>query len=498
MRRGVIITCSVLCPVLFTVFPMLSLFADNQSEVELSLLSRPLLVGIVAALALFGVFFLITKRFANAGVLASVVVVGFLFEGVFFGQTVFWFLLLWLATIVAAVVAVLRSRRDLVNVVAILTVAAAAMVVPQVVNVVTWQASHSLPSATDPRLWPTSLEVPNVPSGVRPPDIYVIIPDDYARADVLQEYFHYDNSEFLTQLEQRGFIVSVDNRSPYSDSESNVASLLNMDYLTNFGNVLGDESQDVRLVKRVSEDNRAARLLSSIGYDYIQLDTDEVSFAGGNPGISSFAAPDSFANLLMRKTILREIGGPIGFDQSATEARYRDAIRSEFAKLGAIPDGPRPKFVVFHTLIPHDPYVYDERGRSVTYRADADIDLSSDAGRAAYIRQLRYTSQLLLDAVDQILANATTPPVIVIAADEGFQAEPEVFGEAAGREIRVKGLSAFYLPGLDHPSLPDPPNSVNDLRIVFNDYLGTHYAMLDSVSYAEGDFPYQGEEIDVT
>jgi hypothetical protein len=379
----------------------------------------------------------------------------------------------------------------------ILAVGAVVMVVPQTVDIVRWHADHSPPPAADPRLWPTTLAPPKAANGTPRPDIYVIIPDDYERADAHKRYFNYDDSKFLSKLEERGFVVAHDNRSPYSDSESNVASLLNMDYLTNFGELLGSESEDVRLVQRVSENSRAARLLSSIGYDYIHLDTDEVSFAGGNPGISPLAPPDSFVNLVMRKSILRELGGPLGFDQGATNARFRSAIRSKFAELGSLPSGSRPKFVVFHTLLPHDPYMYDEHGGSVTYTAKKDIDLSNDAGRAAYIRQLEHTQVLLLDAVDQILARSPKPPAIIIEADEGFSAQPEVFGEAAGRDIRVKGLSAFHLPGVDNPRLPDPPNSVNALRVVFNEYFGTDYEMLDSVSHAEGDFPYQGEEIGV-
>ena len=57
-------------------------------------------------------------------------------------------------------------------------------------------------------------------------------------------------------------------------------------------------------------------------------------------------------------------------------------------------------------------------------------------------------------------------------------------------DIRVKGLSAFYFPASGAHALPQPPNTVNTLRFVFNRYLGTHYPMLSSASYPEGDLPY--------
>ena len=484
-----------LCPVLLAVFPVLSLFSQNQPEVELSLLWPPIVICIAVALALFGVFFLITKRFPNAGLLSSVVVFGFLYHGVFFGQRAVWFLALWLALLAFAIVALLRSRRDVFNLTVILVVAAAAMVVPQAIKVVRYHSKNPLASADDPRLWPTALEAPSLPSGETPPDIFVIIPDDYARADILLQYFGYDDSEFLSELEQRGFVVSTENRSPYAYSELNIAALMNMDYLTNWPDVVGETSQDLNLVKRVSEDSRAARLLQSIGYDYVHLDTDEVTFAGGNPGISPFASPDSFSNLWLSKSILREFGGPFGFDDDAINARFRHSIGSEFAELRAIRSGPKPKFVVFHTLLPHDPFIFDADGKSITFPPEGDH--TGRLGMEYYVEQLKFLQTEMLDAIDEILANAATPPVIVIQADEGFEVDPDLFGEEASQDIRIKGMSALLLPGLDHPGLPDPPNSVNVLRFVFNHYFGTHYAMLDTVSHLEGDAPFEFTEIRV-
>ena len=65
------------------------------------------------------------------------------------------------------------------------------------------------------------------------------------------------------------------------------------------------------------------------------------------------------------------------------------------------------------------------------------------------------------------------------------------------QDIRVKGLSAFYLPGHRRAGVPQPPNAVNSLRFVFNQYLGTHYPMLRSASYPEGDLPYAFQEMRV-
>jgi hypothetical protein len=152
---------------------------------------------------------------------------------------------------------------------------------------------------------------------------------------------------------------------------------------------------------------------------------------------------------------------------------------------------------VFHTLLPHDPYVIGAQGQPVTFPGHSDEDFASKVGRAYYLRQLKFVSRKLLEAVDAIFAGSKTRPVVVIQADEGFQANSEPFGEAAMQDIRVKGLTALFLPGPSRAGVPRPPNTVNTLRFIFNNYLGTHYKMLRSASYPEGDFPYQFDEMRV-
>jgi hypothetical protein len=488
----------VACACLFAVFPLLSLFAQNQAEVEISLLWWPLAVSIAGAVVLYGIFLLITKRAPKAGALASLVVVAFFYYGQFTDRVHLadgWSIALWLAVFAVAIVAVLRTQRDFGNLLLALGVGAAVLTVPLIVKIATYHADHPSVSATDPRLWPTPLAQPVAPKGTRPPDVYVIIPDDYARADVLAKYFHYDNSAFIRQLQQRGFTISTQARSPYSFSELNMAALLNMDYLTRFPRVLGKSSQDFTSVKRTIEDSRASRLLKAAGYDYVHLDTDEVTFAGGNPQISSFASPDSFSSLWMQKTVLRVLGGPLGFNESANNDRFRDSITSVFSELGAQRQTTKPKFVVFHTLMPHDPFVFDAQGKPVRFPTDADH--TGRTGMRYYLQELQFLDRKLLEAIDRIRAHAPTPPVIVIQADEGFEINPDLVGEAATRDIRVKGLSAFSLPGHGPAGVPFPPNSVNALRFVFNRYFGKHYPMLPTASYLESDAPFDFQAVPV-
>jgi hypothetical protein len=487
--------------VLIAAYPLLSLFQQNETELPLSVIWSPLAVTFVATAVLYGVLLLVLKSRARAGALTALGVVAFFHFGTFQGDLSGlhlgdgWVLALWLALCAGAAILIARTGRDLGNLMLALGVVAAVLAVVPAVKVASYEHGHPAVSASDPRLWATPLASPAKTSSARP-DIYVIIPDDYARADVLAQYFHYDNSAFVKELKRRGFAISSQARSPYSDSESNIAAELNMGYLNGLSRILGNTSQDVRPLKTLIEDNRAARLSTSLGYRYVHLDSDEVTYAGGNPQISPVATPDSFQSLWLKKSVLSVVGGPFGFDRVAANDRFRDSIRSSFSRLDAVPSQPRPKFVVFHTLIPHDPYIFGAHGEPVTFPGTSDAALHSRLAMTYYVNQLKYLEQKLLETVDTIRSRSKHAPVILIQSDEGFESGNQ-FGEAAMQQIRVKGLVALSVPGAPPTRIPKPPNTVNTLRYVFNQVFGTHYPMLPSASYPEGDYPYQWEKMPV-
>ena len=61
-----------------------------------------------------------------------------------------------------------------------------------------------------------------------------------------------------------------------------------------------------------------------------------------------------------------------------------------------------PKLVVFHTLLPHDPYIFGARGQSVTFPSTSDEVIHSRLGMRYYLPQLEYVETRLLHAIDTI------------------------------------------------------------------------------------------------
>ena len=495
MRRVASVVALALPALLLAAQPVLSLFEQNETELPLSVIWSPLAVVSAVIVALYAVLLVVLKSAPMAGALTALAVLFFFYFDTFrtdvnaLHPAVGWALVVWFALCAGAGVLLGRaSRRTLGTLMLGLGVAAAVLALVPAARVASYQTRHPAVISRHPRLWATALAPPSRPASR--PDIYVIIPDDYARGDVLKRHFHYDNAAFVRALKQRGFTLSSQVRSPYSDSESNIAAELNMDYLMGLRRLLGPRSEDVRPIKTLMENNRAEQLARALGYRYHHLDTDEVTFLGGNPDISPVSTPDSFQSLWLRKSVLRAFGGPIGFDDAAGDERFRKAIRSGFDRLDTVVTQPGPKLVVFHTLLPHDPYIFGRNGQSVTFPSQSDEVIHSRLGMTYYLPQLRYLETKLLSTVDQIRAHSKQPPVIVLMSDEGFEGG-STFPESLTRDIRVKGLLAYSLPGVANRAGPQPPNTVNTLRWVFNQVWGTHYPMLPSTSSPDGDYPYQ-------
>jgi hypothetical protein len=91
-----------------------------------------------------------------------------------------------------------------------------------------------------------------------------------------------------------------------------------------------------------------------------------------------------------------------------------------------------------------------------------------------YINQLQYLNKKMLSAIDTLLAESDTPPVIIIQGDHGPWLQP--------KDRHVWILNAYYLPG-NNDKLYKTISPVNSFRVVFNSYFGGNYELLEDVSY---------------
>ena len=93
-------------------------------------------------------------------------------------------------------------------------------------------------------------------------DIYLIVLDEYANAEVTQARFGFDNHVFLDSLRQLGFVVPAVH-SNYLHTALSIPSLLNTSQLAELSGELGSHARDVSILHYLVENNRTVAFLKS-------------------------------------------------------------------------------------------------------------------------------------------------------------------------------------------------------------------------------------------
>ncbi len=337
------------------------------------------------------------------------------------------------------------------------------------------------------------------------PDIYYIIPDSYARADVLRAFYGFDNAEFLEALRARGFYVAEESRSNYLQTALSLASSLNMEYLEATTLDAADRAPLAELVQHSKVRALLAELgyrlvVAESGYDITEIKDAEVYWTPNPHPILN-----TFENLLVISS-----AAVIAIDQgwlSVPVAGRANRVQVQYAleQLPAAAALPGPKFVFFHIITPHPPFVIDRDGR---FTAPLSPNMGSFDGDAmagppdlyiaGYVEKLLYTNAMLLQAIDAILARSTTPPIIVIQADHGSGMlwRLNLLEDTCIWE-RAAIFNAYYLPAAGAAAQLYPEiTPVNTFRVILDTHFGaTLGALADRVYYSSWKRPYQFTDV---
>ncbi len=333
------------------------------------------------------------------------------------------------------------------------------------------------------------------------PDIYYIILDGYARQDVLNDLYNYDNSTLVAALRDRGFYIASQSQSNYIQTALSLDSSLNMQYLSghdgtrpNQGLIMGDIYR-----------SKSRALFEQLGYKY-------VAFSTGYPPVDLTTADiyikyaqikrayDLEALLMLNSTLapfidLNWIRVPI--TRFSTPQKRIDSIFNSLKD--DVPQIDGPKFVFGYIFAPHPPSVFDRNGPitpdatfimegAFTYQGTIQQYVNS------YIPELIYINQRLIETIDGILTNSKTPPVIIIQADHGPDAylDWKSLGNTCLKE-RFSILNAYYFPGQTSNHLSEDINPVNTFAVLFNTYFGTNFKLQENHQYFatwENQFPF--------
>jgi len=337
------------------------------------------------------------------------------------------------------------------------------------------------------------------------PDIYYLIADGYARQDVLQELYSFDNAGFLHMLEERGFYIAEQTHSNYTQTVYSLSSSLNMNYL---GQMPEGNSVRKYFLSMISN-NRVMEILKQCDYQTIALETGFYytsriqvdTYLSQAPRLNEFTAllfTGSPIDVLAKTLFARESTTTVGY------STHRNWIMFNFKSLAEIPEMPGPKFVFAHFLTPHPPFVFDATGQPVEPNQDYQImDGSAFAGdwkeyRDGYSAQVQFMNTELIKTVDAILARSKTPPIIIIQGDHG----PGSLLDWENVETtclweRTSILNVYYLPDDGEDLLYPGITPVNTFRLLLDTYLGADLKLLpERVFYSS--FVHRPPVVEVT
>jgi len=293
--------------------------------------------------------------------------------------------------------------------------------------------------------------------------IYWMLFDAYGRDDVLAREFNFDNSSFLSALENRGFTIY---RKATTNCPSTGCVLPAIMELEDFGAL---DKNSIRALQDHREPNHwrfeesaVVTLLSEIGYDSLELSSER------SPAITS----EPFSMAYYEKTGLSSL--PLSMQLWRKFARFGLVNNMTETASQAVNDD----VVVFsYNLAPHPPYYFDAEGNFLDppiLEPDQQARINNWDQKDAYIGQLKFVNSQILTTVDEIIETTNTDPLIIIMSDHGpasnwnegnFKNTPS---EALFNE-RIPILKAVLIPkSCDVSEFDKSYNSWNTFNVVLN------------------------------
>jgi len=324
-------------------------------------------------------------------------------------------------------------------------------------------------------------------------DIYYIILDGYARKDVLKRYYGFDNSEFLNYLKQKNFYIVTNSYANYGWTFLSLASSLNYKYLNYLTDIAGKESGDVRILYKLIKKNRVAQFLKSQGYQFIHFNstwgaTLHNKYADKEIVYKKGVFNDEFFRMLVCTTMLKVLDSFIVEDLA-------DIHLYTFAKLEEIPEITEPTFTFAHMVLPHHPYIFDRYGNVKNHASLFDQFQSRKWSlKDDYLEQLQFVNKKIKEVINALIEKSDIPPLIIIQSDHG----PQVFNIKRRHYIkaRMSNLNALFLPDHGDKWLYNSLTPVNTFRVIFNYYFKTRYNILeDRIYFSKMEKPYHFKEM---
>ena len=307
------------------------------------------------------------------------------------------------------------------------------------------------------------------------PDVYYILPDEYAGSKSLEMFWNYNNSNFTNFLIENNFYVAQDSFSNYDKTLASIPTTMNMVYSHVDGNTIDATVQ--------KENNwQVFDNFRSKGYDTYFIESGiYIDFYPNNADHHLCSASDILDLYITRYILLNSMLLPSGVVFMLSDD-FRSKILCPFDELDEIlNDNDAPKFVLTHVMAPHDPFVFDSDGghpESVISNL-GDITAYREKG---YLNQLEFVNSKIKHVVQKLL-DTDNPPIIIIQSDHGWRLPNEQDDPSTHYTKILNNFRAYYLPNGDRNMELENNSPVNTFRVLFNTYFDYDYEMLENKFY---------------
>lgn len=320
-------------------------------------------------------------------------------------------------------------------------------------------------------------------TALKTPDVYYILLDTYARADVLRDVAGFDNRPFVSELEKRGFYVADRSNSNYPITTLSLSSTLSMDYLvtrTGRGTVGHHQRYNVAL----GGINRTVAEFRRLGYRYVHVQSEgwRASWCLGQEDVclkgKSLGSISETEVGMLRKTPLY----PFFLLYLKDLVQYARFSLDDLAQ--ALPPAvTRPSFLFYHNLDVHG-RTFDAGCRPIP-RERLDFAAAFDREVSVLRNALRCVNGQVMNLVDVILA-VDPDAIIIFQGDHGLRlgAWPD-FEQWSEADLfnRFGILNAMRIPEPCRKHLYPSISSVNTFRVVFACLKGEPPELLEDQSY---------------
>jgi len=527
-----------LYPFLIALAPVISLYLLNTLELNAFDLIRPVFASLVIALAAVSFSRLVSKSSHAAAILGSILIVSaltyeFAFRSVhmqFEPESLDrFFMPLWLAITGVTYFILARSLERIKNSLNLVTLVLnsfgiALIVLPLLPAMFDKFASHPATGGLGDNgagesflnnEWKPVHD--NQRESNKYPDVYYIVLDGYARGDVLQSRFSFDNSDFTDWLKMKGFFVGDLSHSNYPWTHLSLSATLNGEYLQTLL-----PTEELESHAPAEKRKRTQFFVSALGQNFVRnsrvrnffsaagfrIVTNNSGYAvtrkwSSSPSEALLGEINEFEQALIGSTIFKPLISK-SLDEKPYWLNQFDRVVHDLEQFGSSVDQAGSKFVFYHVLSPHPPYCFNEDGsmnRSHPVYETSDwvedkVVLPSyrDFVMDNYPDNVAGLNLYLKKAISDILDGSDGNAVMIVQSDHGsgLGLYPHSVINTDIME-RFGILNAIFIPdGFPKNGLEDTISAVNTFRAVLTNVFDLDLPPLENRAfYSSGDLDFE-------